>query len=140
MPPEDCSVAFRFVVRPEPLFFMAKLMVTTSPGSGAPLVPHSVTSTGGGAASIRGVPSTPQQKNNCRLISSLTQPIVPVSRFAVSLTLSFQTPFISLPFKAESGVSGLNVPAKGATPALIAVPAASSNTVDVPEQSFAPVP
>jgi len=56
------------------------------------------------------------------------------------MTLSFQVPFVAFPLRTESGDSGLNDAANGAAPADIAVAAASSNVVGVPEQSFAPVP
>ncbi len=75
-----------------------------------------------------------------RVISSVTQPIVPTSRAAVSATLNFQVPDEGLPSKPESGTSGLNEPANGATPLAIVGPASSSKTVGVPEQSFVPVP
>ncbi len=72
--------------------------------------------------------------------SSVTQPTVPVSRAALSVTRSFQVPVIGLPLRAESGVSGLNVPANGGVPVEIELAAASSKIVGVPEQSLLPVP
>ena len=80
------------------------------------------------------------QVRSCRVICSCTQPIVPVSPANPSVTLSFQTPFDAFPFIADSGESGLKLPANGATPAPIAVAAESSKTVGVPEQSLFPVP
>jgi hypothetical protein len=65
---------------------------------------------------------------------------VPTSRAAVSATLNIQVPFEALPLSADKGDSGLKLPANGATPADIAVAAASLKTVGVPEQSFAPDP
>ena len=82
----------------------------------------------------------PQQTNCWRVISSVTQPIVPRSSAAVSSTRSFQVPAVDLPLSAESGASGRNVEAKGATPAEIGCAAASSKMAGVPEQLFAPLP
>ena len=42
---------------------------------------------------------------------------MPVSRFALSLNLTFQVPAVGFPLRAASGDSGLKVPANGATPA-----------------------
>ena len=79
--------------------------------------------------------------NRCwRVISSVTQPIVPTSSAAVSLTRSFQVPATDLPLSAESGVSGRKAPAKGATPLEIAAAAESSKTAGVPAQLFVPAP
>ena len=39
-PPDDCSVATRFVVLPPPLFIILKLTVTVSFGSIAPFAPE----------------------------------------------------------------------------------------------------
>src|SRR4029450_2391985 len=71
---------------------------------------------------------------------SSEQPRVPPSSAAVSVTRSFHPPFTDLPAKLASGVSGLKLPAKGATPAEMAVAAESSNIVPVPLQLFVPPP
>ena len=75
-----------------------------------------------------------------RVISSCQQNNVPESPLALSLIFRVHVPFAAELLRAESGVSGLNDPANGAVPALMAVAAASSKTVKVPVQSVAPLP
>src|SRR4029450_2549420 len=53
----------------------------------------------------------------------------PVSKLAVSVTRSVQVPAAIWPLSADRAASGRNEPVKGAVPALMAVAAASSNTV-----------
>src|SRR5688572_57032 len=73
-------------------------------------------------------------------ISNWKHPTVPTSSVALSDILNIHVPFVGLPFSTLNGLSGLNDPANGATPADIAVAAWSSITVGVPEQSLFPVP
>src|SRR5262245_18391181 len=105
------------------MFNGGKLTVTVSSGSGAPLrgAQLSFATVAGGAACNSGVPGTPQQANRWRAISSWTHPTVPTSRAHATAILKIQVPFTPLPLKADRGESGLNTPANGAVPALIAV-------------------
>jgi len=75
-----------------------------------------------------------------RVISSSTQPIVPVSPATLSTTSSNQSPSLGDPLCIVSADCGLNVPANGAPPVVIEVGAASSKMVLVPEQSLRPEP
>src|SRR5690349_16497102 len=84
--------------------------------------------------------TSPQQTNRCRVISNWTQPIVPVSIAVVSVARNFQVPAKVLPTNAESGDSGMKLPANGAAPAAMGVAAESSKIVAVPEQSLLPLP
>src|SRR5437762_1893267 len=73
---------------------------------------------------------------------SLKQPMVPVSKVAVSWTRSVHVPALGSPNRFPSGCSGLNTPANGAVPEAIGVAAESLKVVGVlaPEQSFVPLP
>src|SRR5262245_1781138 len=124
------------------MFRSGKLTVTVSSGSGAPLaaLQLSEVTAAGGAAMTLGVPPPPQQAATAREISSLKHPSVPMSPLAASWILSFQVPASGLPLNTERAASGLNDPEKGAMPAETSVAAESSNTVEAPEQSLAPVP
>ncbi len=143
MPPPASSVATRLVVAPVPTLRSGMSTVTVSSGSIALLagLQLSAVIVAGGAGSMSAVPpGNGQQSGTRRTISICAQPSVPVSRFAVSVTRSFQIPFEGFPSKPESAASGRKEPANGATPEAIVAAASSSKTVKTPEQSFVPVP